>query len=249
MEKRSLEAKDNRNINAETELENRDLMGQEHPVVYKRMKTKLQAERVWIEQRKEAIGQQLEQLNKRADITSTWLELRKRVTGEIDELTDAGWRELFIALNLELHVRDRANPQTWRDGWYLDDNGLLRDQDARLLASMPRGTDRVDDLDIEICFGLTLGVEAEVGRRAGEIVFNGACRPFPVIMFSVKPPFPEGKGDRGIGLKYLTSASRPFPSPYPQGRLQALPALSGCYRQAGIALPYGGRSVLKLAGR
>ena len=174
-ELRSLDAKYNSNLNRETELENRDLLGQVHPEVYQRLKSSYQAERIWIEQRREVIEQQLEQLKQQADIASTWWELREQVTGKIDQLTNAEWRELFIGLNLEVHVRDRYNPQTWRDGWYLDENGLLRDQDALWLASMPRPLDQVGDLDIEICFGLPVTVDTEQAKRVGEIVFSRAC--------------------------------------------------------------------------
>lgn len=184
----SLEAKYNRNINAETELENRDLLGQVHPEVYRRLKSNYQAERLWIEERKEAIEQQLDQLEKQAEIASTWWELREQYIGRLDhdlgQLSSADWRELFIALNLEIHVRDRHTPETWRDGWhpdawqdgwYFDENRLLRGQDGVVLTNMPSGAEREEHPDVEICFGLPMKVDTEQANRVGEIVFSRAC--------------------------------------------------------------------------
>jgi hypothetical protein len=180
----SLEARYRSNIAAETKLEDKDSRGLVQPEVYRELKDSYQRERIAIEERKEAIEQQLEQLNRQAEIASTWWELTKQVTGRLEQLTNAEWRGLFIALNLEVHVRDRYNPETWRDGWYLDENGLLRDKGALALASMPRPLDEVGDLGIEICFGLPVkvgaevvsyDVGAEVVRHVGEIVFNRPC--------------------------------------------------------------------------
>ena len=58
-ELKSLKVKHNRNINAETELENRSLMGVVHPEVYQRLKSKYQAERIWIEERVSAINDEV----------------------------------------------------------------------------------------------------------------------------------------------------------------------------------------------
>jgi hypothetical protein len=182
-EKRSLDARYSRNINAETELENRDLLGQVHPEVYRRLKSSYQAERLWIEERREAIENQLDQLSRQADIASTWRALREQVAGRIDQLTSAEWRDLWITLNLEIHVRDRDNPETWRDGWhpdawqdgwYFDENRFLRGQGGVVLTSVPRGADREEHPDIEICYGLRVNVDAEQVNRVSEIVFSRA---------------------------------------------------------------------------
>jgi hypothetical protein len=170
-----LDGKYNNNLNRETELENRDLLGQVHPEVYRRLKSSLQSERLWIEQRREAIEQQLDQLKQQAEIASTWWELREQVTGKVDQLTSAEWRELFIALNLEVHVRDRENPATWRDSWYLDENGHLRSQNA--INPVTKQPSEIDD--IEICFGLPVKVDTEQAGRVGEIVFSGASPDSP----------------------------------------------------------------------
>jgi hypothetical protein len=187
-EKRSLDARYSRNINAETELENRDLLGQVHPEVYRRLKSSYQAERLWIEERREAIENQLDQLSRQADIASTWRALREQVAGRIDQLTSAEWRDLWITLNLEIHVRDRDNPETWRDGWhpdawqdgwYFDENRFLRGQGGVVLTSVPRGADREEHPDIEICYGLRVNVDAEQVNRVSEIVFSRAWYDFP----------------------------------------------------------------------
>jgi hypothetical protein len=183
-ELRSLDAKYNRNISAETELENRDLLGQVHPEVYRRLKSSYQAERLWIEERRESIEGQLQQLQKQADIASIWWQLKDRVSGRLDQLTGAEWREIWITLNLEVNVRDRHNPETWRDGWhpdawqdgsYFDENRLLRGQDGIVLTSTPMGADREEHPDIEICYGLPVKVDVEQANRISEIVFTRAC--------------------------------------------------------------------------
>jgi hypothetical protein len=165
-EKRNLESKYNRNVNAETELEKRDLSGQVHPEVYRRLKSSYQAERLWIDERKETIEQQLAQLEKQADIADTWWKLRERVAGRIDQLTSAEWREIFITLNLQVSVRDRENPDTWHQDWYQDENGALVQDDEN---GQPR---EVQD-DVEIWFGIPTNTER--ADRVGEIVFGRPC--------------------------------------------------------------------------
>ena len=56
-ELKDLEAKYKRNINAETRLEDRDILGQVHPEVYQRLKSNYQVERIWIEKRQADIDQ------------------------------------------------------------------------------------------------------------------------------------------------------------------------------------------------
>jgi len=171
-ELKSLDAKHDSNLNRETDLENRDLLGQVHPEVYQRLKSSLQAERIWIEQRREAIQQQLEQLSRQAGIVATWREVRERFTGKMDELSNAEWRELFIALNLEVHVRDGDNPATWPEGWYLGKTAVVSDGD--IISPVSEESTEVDD--IEIWFGIPLGADRNQTERVGEIVFN---RPYP----------------------------------------------------------------------
>ena len=111
---RDLEVKYNKNITAETELERRSLLGQEHPEVYRRLKAQFQAQRTWIKERKESISEELAQLDYHVAAIAMLQEIRSRVSGRLmHELSQDEWRELFTALNLEIHVRDRNNPATW----------------------------------------------------------------------------------------------------------------------------------------
>ena len=59
-------------------------------------------------------------------------------------MTDDEWRQLFIKLNIETHVRDTAKPETWPDDW---------NQEKRFSIAAANNT------DIEITFGLPLEAE------------------------------------------------------------------------------------------
>lgn len=111
----SLELKYDKNISAETDLEKRDLLGQENPEVYRRLKAGFQAERTWIEERTQAINDGLAQLNLQAEAAMSLQEIQAGIKGRLDHLTNAEWRELFTTLNLELHIRDENDLATWED--------------------------------------------------------------------------------------------------------------------------------------
>ncbi len=146
----NLEVKYNRNINAETELENRNIRGQEHPEVYRRLKASYQAERQWIEERKEQIAQELSQLDYHVAAIAMLQEIRSKVSGRLqNELSQDEWRELFTTLNLEIHVRDRDNPATWPETELKDGEGWP---------------------EMDIRWGLPLKAEA-----VGDIVFKSPC--------------------------------------------------------------------------
>jgi len=186
-ELRGLEAKYNRNINAETELESRDLLGQVHPEVYRRLKSSYQAERLWVEEQTQAIEYQLEQLSQQDKVIEAWHEIRKRLSdrlggyrrdGKFDaclintewHLTNTEWRELFIALNLEVQVRDKDNSATWAKDWRMNQNGRLVDGDDQ-----PVDQCIPEQGDIEIWFGIPQKIEADRVEQIGDIVFNRAC--------------------------------------------------------------------------
>ena len=67
-----------------------------------------------------------------------------RDSGQLGEMTDDEWRQLFIKLNIETHVRDTAKPETWPDDW---------NQEKRFSIAAANNT------DIEITFGLPLEAE------------------------------------------------------------------------------------------
>jgi hypothetical protein len=145
----SLEAKYNRNINAETELESRSLLGLEDGEVYHRLKTRYQAERKWIEDRRQAIGEELTQLNRQAEAAASLTEIQAKVRNRLHELGKAEWRELFTALKLEIHVRDDATTTIWPGDW---------EEELPMEATA-----------LEICFGLPLHRNTE---GVGEIMLN-----------------------------------------------------------------------------
>lgn len=117
IEQRKLEAQYNRNINAETDLENRNLLGQIHREVYRRLKTRFWAERNWIEERKEAISHQTAQLHRQAEAVNSLMQIKADLGNRLDSLTKHEWRTLFRALNLEIHVRDGATTTVWPEDW------------------------------------------------------------------------------------------------------------------------------------
>jgi hypothetical protein len=95
----------NKNINAETELESRNLRGQEDPEVYRRVRARFHSQRKWIQERQEHIEGLLAQLGHEADVIACLNEIRAKFNGRLDDLTDAEWRQLFIILNLEITTR------------------------------------------------------------------------------------------------------------------------------------------------
>jgi len=145
----NLEMKYNRNVNAETELENRDILGLVQSEVYRRLKAKFQAERLWIEDKRQAIDKELAQLNLQAEAADSLLQIQSKVRDRLHELTKAEWRELFAALNLEIHVRDDANTTIWPADW---------DEE------IPK-----EAVGIEICFGLPVDRNTS---KVGEIMLN-----------------------------------------------------------------------------
>jgi hypothetical protein len=176
----SLEAKYNRNINAETELENRNLLGLEHPEVYRRLKTRFQDERIWIEERKVALLQEQSQLDFETAAAMSLKQIQAKVGDRLNRLTKAEWRELFIALNLEIHIRDSNDPNTWPDHWweyritpgkkitqiYIDGPSSLSGESGIEIALPTPFRPPYGD-EIEICFGLPLK-----NQRISGIVFN-----------------------------------------------------------------------------
>ena len=158
-ELKSLEIKHNRNINAETELEHRNLMGRENPEVYRRLKARYQAERIWIEERVQAINEEMAQLNREAEAIGSLQQIKDRFFYRLDELTEAEWRELFIALNLCIHVVRHTEPG----------DAKLRLSSPEVTISYFRGNRDIEELqkrqpepaDVEVRIGLPLGESEE----------------------------------------------------------------------------------------
>ncbi|MFC1928709.1 hypothetical protein ACFLXK_03795 [Chloroflexota bacterium] len=74
----------------------------------------IQTRRRYIEERTETIN---EQLNRQSEAITTLKEIQANIVGGLDELSYEQWRELFTALNLEIHVRDGVDRKTWPREW------------------------------------------------------------------------------------------------------------------------------------
>lgn len=165
-----LEVKQKRNINAETELENRSLTGQEHPEVYRRLKSKYQAERIWIGERVQTINSQLAQFNRESEAITGLQQIKERFGSRLNELTHGEWREIFIALNLQIYVSKHDEP----------DSPYLRLKSPDVNISYLKGKHDLKTLQlqrsghahVEIRIGLPL---ASTKEQVSNIVFNKPC--------------------------------------------------------------------------
>jgi len=157
-ELRSLETKYNRNINAETDLERRDLMGQVHPEVYRRIKSQLQAERIWIEERKQYITGQLAQLGREAEVIASLQQVKTKFADRLGTLTNAEWRDLLVTLNFGIWVSDNDDATTSLYG------GLT-----------PAGKKLVDGYGINTRQEITMTWAPPLAKQVTDIVFKGAC--------------------------------------------------------------------------
>jgi len=169
-ELKSLEVKYNRNINAETELENRNLIGTEHPEVYRRLKAKYQAERIWVEARVQAINDELAQLNREAEAITILRQIKDRFFGRLNELTDAEWRELFVALNLCMHVGEHTEPSSAEIRLSSPDVTISYFRGKRDFEELRKRQPKSAHVEVRIALPL-----AESRERVSEIVFTKAC--------------------------------------------------------------------------
>jgi len=139
-ELRTLETKRNRNLNSQASLEVRRIAGdyetRDRIEVYKRVNKQLETQSKWIDERTKVIQGQLAQLGREDEALATLSEIRKRVVNGLNELTNKEWRELFTALNLQVHTKDVEHPVSWPAYW----------------DRVPREVER-----IEISFGLPIG--------------------------------------------------------------------------------------------
>lgn len=145
-ELRSLETKYNKNINAETELERRNLLGQEHPEVYRRLKSSFQAARIYIDDRKQVVAEELAQLDRQAEVITSLNEIRARYIDHMGRLTKDEWRELFIATNLEIHVKTADDSEPWpkeSDGMFFQ-GSVARKVEVHF--GIPLPTERIEDI-------------------------------------------------------------------------------------------------------
>ena len=154
----SLEAKYNRNINAETDLERRDLMGQVHPEVYRRIKSQLQAERIWVEERKQAITDQLAQLGREAEAVESLQQIKTKFADRLDTMTNQEWRDLLTTLNFGIWVSDNDDPTT-----------------SLYYGLTPAGQKLIDEYGIDTRDEIKMTWGLPLAEQVASIVFKGAC--------------------------------------------------------------------------
>jgi len=116
------------------------------------------------------------QLNREGEAITSLQQIRDRFSGRLNELTHAEWREIFIALNLEIHVSNHDEP----DGPYL----RLSSPDVTI--SYLKGKHdfqalqirRPEHAHVKIRIGLPL---ASTREQVSDIVFDRPC-PSPAIL-------------------------------------------------------------------
>ncbi len=101
-----LSRKRTRSLNEEAELEARNLRGLIDEEVYDRLKARLRAERIWCDERERDIQAQLENLQRQTAALVSLKEIQCRVGHKLGMATTGEWREVFIALDLSVHVRE-----------------------------------------------------------------------------------------------------------------------------------------------
>jgi hypothetical protein len=99
-----LNRKRTRSLNEETELEARNLRGLIDPEVYPAVKARLRAERTWCDEREDEVQAQLDGLSQQEAALMSLKEVHARIGDRFDTATNAEWREVFIALDLSVHV-------------------------------------------------------------------------------------------------------------------------------------------------
>jgi hypothetical protein len=101
-----LSRKRTRSLNEETGLEARNLRGLVDPEVYSGLKARLRAERTWCEERRRDIQAQLENLHREAAAVLSLREIQARIGYKLQMATNSEWREVFVALDLSIHVQE-----------------------------------------------------------------------------------------------------------------------------------------------
>ena len=103
-----LSRKRTRSLNEEVELEARNLRGLIDEQVYERLKARLRAERIWCDERERDIQTQLENLDRQTAALMSLKEIRRRVGHKLEMAPTSDWREVFMALDLSVHVERTA---------------------------------------------------------------------------------------------------------------------------------------------
>lgn len=112
----ALRAKYSKNIDAETELEERFLNGKVLPEVHQRLKTKLQTEREWIQKQEGIKLNELAQLGHEDQAVMSLEHIQRKLVHRLDKLTKEEWKGVFATLHFELHIRAKAfDPEEWEE--------------------------------------------------------------------------------------------------------------------------------------
>ncbi|MFC2017784.1 hypothetical protein ACFLTQ_00580 [Chloroflexota bacterium] len=124
-----------------TNLETGNALGDIHPEIYRQAKDKLQKQIDAAEKRAEEVELEIEQISREHEALKTLQQIRAGFKDRLGQLTDDEWRELFISLDMEIHVR---TPDIW---------STSQTQGKRFSIAAATRT------DIEITFGLPLEAE------------------------------------------------------------------------------------------
>jgi hypothetical protein len=111
----NLQAKYNRNFNAESELAGLKIRNEISEEAYNRQRTLLIAARNFMEERKKAIAEEFDKSDRQAEAVAALDQIKATLSDGFSDLSNDQWRELFRTLNLEVHAPDEVEPErTWQ---------------------------------------------------------------------------------------------------------------------------------------
>lgn len=111
----NLQAKYNRNFNAESELAGLKIRNEISEEAYNRQRTLLIAARNFMEERKKAIAEEFDKSDRQAEAVAALDQIKATLSDGFSDLSNEQWRELFRTLNLEVHAPDEVEPErTWQ---------------------------------------------------------------------------------------------------------------------------------------
>ncbi len=175
-------------------------MGQEHPEVYRRLKTRYQTERNWIEERTEAIDEQMTRLDRETEAVRSWKNIKEKYFSRIDELTDSEWRELFIALNIVIPIGEDKGTQSADIRLSSPDATISYYQGKRDFEELLNN--RPSSANIEVRVGLSLDDSYE---PVTDIVFKAPLLFTPLSSQEEFSFILNGSGWRGVRGEVLNS--------------------------------------------
>ena len=165
---KQLEAKHDRIINAETELEQRSLLENVDNEVYRRLKARFHTQKHWITDRCNEIQDQLSQLNRQSEAEDIINEIYQNFWYRLDTMPNSEWRNLLTLLNVEVHVKPVSSAPEITQGiniitpdWSRVSNIWRYVEKDKFpfhsINGIPQWTIEPGDAVIEVRFGVPLG--------------------------------------------------------------------------------------------